>query len=267
MKVPISWLKDFVDIDLSLEELAHQLTMAGSGGGRDHLHRPAAAGRQARGTLRRAHAPGDERSAGIAWEPDKIVTAAVYEVMPHPNADRLVLCRLDDGEQVHIVLTGAPNLYPYKGLGPLPKPLKVPYAREGARIYDGHQPGQVLTTLKRAKIRGVDSYSMICSEKELGISEEHEGVIILDDDAPVGVPLVDYMGDAVFEIAITPNIARDANILGVAREIAAITGQAAATSPDYELPGGGAVDRGQGLDRDPAARAEPALRARADRRT
>ena len=101
-----------------------------------------------------------------------------------------------------MVLTGAPNLFPYKGQGPLPKPLKVAYAKEGAQIYDGHQPGQVLTTLKRAKIRGVDSYSMVCSEKELGISDEHEGVIILDDDAPTGMPLVDYMGDAVLDIKI-----------------------------------------------------------------
>ena len=150
---------------------------------------------------------------GLEWAPDKIVTASVLEVMAHPNADRLVLCRLEDGQGEHIVLTGAPNLYPYKGIGALEKPLKVAYAREGARIYDGHQPGQVLTTLKRAKIRGVDSYSMICSEKELGISDEHEGVIILDEDAPVGVPLVDYMGDAVLEINIIPNIARVANIL------------------------------------------------------
>ena len=118
------------------------------------------------------------------------------------------------------------------------------YAREGARIYDGHQPGQVLTTLKRAKIRGVDSYSMICSEKELGISEEHEGVIILDDDAPVGVPLVEYMGDAVLEIAITPNIARDANILGVAREIAALTGQPL-RAPDYRVQMGGPAIEGK----------------------
>ena len=98
------------------------------------------------------------------------------------------------------------------------------YARQGAQIYDGHQPGQVLTTLKPAKIRGIESYSMICSEKELGISDDHEGVIILDDDAPVGVPLADYLGDAVLDIKILPNIARAANILGVAREVAALTG-------------------------------------------
>ncbi len=224
MKVPISWLKDFVDIELPIEELAHQITMAGLEV-EEIIYVGLAMGAGRRPGHSQAASQPDTKTSGIAWEPDKIVTAAVLEVMQHPNADRLVLCSLDDGQQIHTVLTGAPNLYPYKGTGPLPKPLKVAYAREGAEIYDGHQPGQTLTVLKRAKIRGVNSYSMICSEKELGISEDHEGVIILDDDAPVGIPLVEYMGDAVFEIALTPNIARNANILGVAREIAAITEQ------------------------------------------
>ncbi|MEW5870497.1 MAG: phenylalanine--tRNA ligase subunit beta [Chloroflexota bacterium] len=220
MKVPISWLKDFVEINVPLPQLCHMLTMAGLEVEGLHIVGLAMPGE---GGSEFGH---DElKVEGLAWDEDKIVTAAVHEVMPHPNADRLVLCRLDDGEREHIVLTGAPNLYPYKGQGALEKPLKVAYAREGARIYDGHQPGQVLTTLKRAKIRGVESYSMICSEKELGISDEHEGVIILDEDAPVGVPLARYMGDAVLDIAITPNIARDTNMLGVAREIAALTGQ------------------------------------------
>ncbi|MCL4561447.1 MAG: phenylalanine--tRNA ligase subunit beta, partial [Chloroflexi bacterium] len=156
---------------------------------------------------------------------ETIVVAEILEVMPHPNADRLVLCRLNDGRQEQVVLTGAPNLFPYKGQGLLPQPLKVAYAKEGARIYDGHQPGQVLTTLKRAKIRGVDSYSMVCSEKELGISDEHEGIFVLDPDAPTGMPLVEYMGDAVFEISILPNMIRNSCILGVAREVAAATGQ------------------------------------------
>ena len=145
--------------------------------------------------------------------------------MPHPNADRLVLCRLFDGKQEQIVLTGAPNLFEFKGKGPLAKPLMVAYAMEGASIYDGHQPGFNLVTLKRAKIRGVESYSMACSEKELGISDDHDGIIILDDDAPAGMPLVDYMGDAVFEVKINPNMNRNACVMGVAREIAAATGK------------------------------------------
>lgn len=215
MKVPLSWIKDFVEIDLNIEVLAHRLTNAGLEVEDIEL-------------VGLPMPPGEKHEfsySGLSWDPDKIVVAQIDEVMPHPNADRLVLCRLQDGKQEHVVLTGAPNLFPYKGQGPLPKPLKVAYAKEGAQIYDGHQPGQVLTTLKRAKIRGVESYSMVCSEKELGISEEHEGVIILDEDAPTGVPLVDYIGDAVLNIGILPNMIRNACVLGVAREVAALTGK------------------------------------------
>jgi phenylalanyl-tRNA synthetase beta chain len=215
MKIPLSWLCDFVDIDLELDDLARLLTMAGLEVDEIHL--------VGRSIPQRDHQ--EFRVNGLSWERDKIVVASISEVMPHPNADRLVLCKLDDGQQEHVVLTGAPNLYPFKGQGPLAEPLKVAYAKEGAVIYDGHEPGLVLTTLKRAKIRGVDSYSMVCSEKELGISEEHEGVILLDSDAPTGMALVDYMGDAVFDISILPNTVRNANVLGVAREVAALTGQ------------------------------------------
>lgn len=224
MKIPISWLKDFVDINLPIEELAKLLTMAGLEVEEiRYVGLPMPKGK----TEGRSggHSRQEFKTSGIEWHPDEIVVGAIHEVMPHPNADRLVLCRLDDGVKMHTVLTGAPNLFPYKGQGPLEMPIKVAYARQGAHLYDGHQPGQVITTLKPTKIRGVESYSMACSEKELGISDEHEGVIILDNAAPVGIPLVDYMGDAVMDIAITPNIARDANILGVAREVAALTSQ------------------------------------------
>ncbi len=236
MKVPISWLKDFVDITVPLPELASRLTMSGL-----EVEQMVYIGLplpQLKSREGQAENEGiNINISGIAWEPDKIVTASVSEVMPHPNADRLVLCKLYDGEREHIVLTGAPNLFPFKGIGPLPEPLKVAYARQGARIYDGHQPGQVLTTLKPAKIRGIESYSMICSEKELGISDDHEGVIIFDEDAPVGIPLVDYIGDAVFDIKILQNIARDANILGVAREVSALTGMPLHIPQDfYQVP-------------------------------
>ncbi|RME86818.1 MAG: phenylalanine--tRNA ligase subunit beta [Anaerolineae bacterium] len=214
MYVPISWLKDFVEIDIPVEEVARLLTFAGL-----EVEE-----------IRYVGWPMPNESTsfkitGLSWDPEKIVVGEVREVMPHPNADRLVLCRLFDGRQEHTVLTGAPNLFPYKGKGPLARPLKVAYAKEGARLYDGHKEGQVLMTLKRTKIRGVESYSMVCSEKELGISEEHEGIIILDDDAPVGAPLADYMGDAVLSIDILPNMARNTGMLGIARELAALTGK------------------------------------------
>jgi phenylalanyl-tRNA synthetase beta chain len=224
MKIPVSWLQDFVEIDLPIEELAHRLTMAGLEVEEIRLvGLPSSVGKdnQSPGS----HAGHNTKITGLEWSRDKLVVAAIWEVMPHPNADRLVLCRLQDGEREHTILTGAPNLFPYKGKGELESPIKVAYAKEGAQIFDGHQPGQVLTTIKRAKIRGVESYSMACSEKELGISDEHEGVIILDSDAPVGTPLVAYMGDAVLDIAITPNIARNANVFGIAREVAAVTGK------------------------------------------
>jgi phenylalanyl-tRNA synthetase beta chain len=240
MKAVLSWIKEFVDISLSLPELAHKLTLAGlEVEGVQIVGLPMPEGRLS-----------EYKISGLAWEADKIVTAEVLEVLPHPNADRLVLCRLNDGEQEHIVLTGAPNLYPYKGQGLLPRSLKVAYARQGARIYDGHQPGQVITTLKSATIRGVESYSMICSEKELGISDDHEGVIILDDDAPVGIPLAEYMGDAVLEINIIPNVARAASILGLAREISALTrwslpGGPPVRQPSYEVGWQGAPAAGK----------------------
>ena len=219
MKLPISWLKDFIDLDgLTVEDIARKLTLAGLevdeilyaglpmptyGAGEKH----------------------EFKTNGIGWDREKLVVAEIREVKAHPNADKLTLLDLFDGQQEQVVLTGAPNIFHLKGAGKLPKPIKVAYAKEGATIYDGHADGLVLTTLKRAKIRGVDSYSMVCSEKELGITEEHEGIILLDDDAPVGMPLVDYIGDAVLDISILPNMARNANVIGIARELAALTGR------------------------------------------
>ena len=216
MKVPISWLKEYVEISIPIEELAYKLTVAGL-----EVEEIRYVG------LPLPEGKGQEtKITGISWGPEEIVVGEVSEVMPHPDADRLVLCQLDDGKQQHTVLTGAPNLFPYKGKGPLDPPLKVVYAREGATIIDAYHETDPMatTTLKRKKIRGVESYSMACSEKELGISDEHEGIILLDQDAPTGMSMVEYLGDAVLDIAITPNIARAANILGVAREVAAITG-------------------------------------------
>jgi len=219
MKLPISWLKDFIDLDgLSVEDIARKLTLAGLevdeilyaglpmptyGAGEKH----------------------EFKTNGIAWNKEKIVVAEIREVKAHPNADKLTLLDLFDGQQEQVVLTGAPNIFHLKGTGKLEKPIKVAYAKEGAVIYDGHADGLVLTTLKRAKIRGVDSYSMVCSEKELGITDESDGIIIFDDDAPVGMPLADYIGDAVLDISILPNMARNANVIGIARELAALTGR------------------------------------------
>jgi phenylalanyl-tRNA synthetase beta chain len=227
MELVLSWLKEYVEVDLPLPDLAHALTMLGLEVEDVRLiGLPMPTGEKKGFTFH-----------GLEWDPEKFVVASVAEVMPHPNADRLVLCRLNDGKQEHTVLTGAPNLYEYKGTGPLSTPLKVVYAKEGAQLYDGHKPGFELTTLKRMKIRGVESDSMICSEKELGISDEHEGVMILDADAPTGSPLVDYIGDAVFSISIPPNMIRCSSMIGLAREVAAYLNQPLRL-PDLKLPAG-----------------------------
>ena len=223
MRVPLTWLRDYVAITDTPEELASRLTFAGLEVEDLEYVGLAPAGAPIAGL------PADGRSGprakGLAWDPATIVIARILEVMPHPNADRLTLLRVDDGSGTEqIVLTGAPNLFHLKGTGPLPKPLKIVYAREGAVLFDGHKPGREVMTLKRAKIRGVESASMACSEKELGISDDHDGIIILDDDAPVGQAAAAYMGDVVFEVKINPNMARNACVLGVAREISALTG-------------------------------------------
>lgn len=235
MKVPLSWLREYVNITLLVEELASRLTWAGLEVEEIHLvglPMPENTGHH------------QTKITGLSWPADKFVVGAVSEVMPHPDADRLVLCRLDDGEKVHTVLTGAPGLFPYKGRGALEKPIKVAYAREGAVLYDGHKPGYELTRLKRTKIRGVESYSMACSEKELGISDEAEDIIFLPEDAPTGKPLADYLGDAVLEISILPNTARAASILGIAREVAVLTG-AELHPPSLEVVAEGASIQGK----------------------
>jgi len=219
MKIPLSWLKDFINLDgLSVEDIARKLTLAGMEV--DEILYV--------GLPKPEYKEGEKhefKTNGIAWDKDKIVVAEIREVKPHPNADRLTLLDLYDGQADQVVLTGAPNIFHLKGTGKLEKPIKVAYAKEGSVLYDGHAEGQVLMTLKRAKIRGVDSYSMVCSEKELGITEESDGIIILDEDAPVGTPLADYIGDAVLDISILPNMARNANVIGIARELAALTGR------------------------------------------
>jgi phenylalanyl-tRNA synthetase beta chain len=237
MKVPISWLKDYVDITIPIEELAERLTLAGMEVEHIEYYGVAPTGTAAiHGTHETANSVQHE---GLVWDREKIVIAQIVEVRSHPNADRLVLADVDyGGAAPHQVVTGAPNLFHLKGQGRLANGPKVVFAKEGSVLYDGHQAGQVKMTLKPAKLRGVKSDSMVCSEKELGLSDEHEGIILLDDDALVGVPAADYLGDAVLDIAILPNIARAASILGVAREVAALTGQPL-KQPAYELHGTG----------------------------
>jgi phenylalanyl-tRNA synthetase beta chain len=221
MRVPLSWLNDYVDIDLSPEEVADLLTNAGLEVKEiAHIGRPGAA---------------------LEWDREKLVLGRLLKVEQHPDADRLVLATVDYGAaEPKVVVTGAPNLFEYIGQGDLSAlNLYSPYALEGATLYDGHKPGRQTTTLKGRALRGIYNDSMLCSEKELGISDEHEGIVLMraDDHSPAyvaGAPLQDVLGDTVLEIDIIPNIARCASIVGVAREYAALTNQPL-REPDYTV--------------------------------
>ena len=199
MKVPLSWLREHVDITLPLAALADRLTMAGlEVDNIEHI--------------------------GEMWDRNTIFVGQVVTVRQHPNADRLVLVTVDYGKgQPMEVVTGAPNLH----VGDAGQ--KVVFATVGARLIDPYAETLKYQTLKRSKIRGVNSEGMVCSEKELGLSDEHTGIIILPDDAPVGTPLVDYWGDTVLDIGLTPNLARALSVTGVAREVHALTGGALKT--------------------------------------
>jgi len=187
MKVPLKWLREFVEVKLPPEEVADRLTMAGV---------------EAKGI----------QVIGGRW--DNIVVGQIAAVNPHPNADRLRLPTVDIGTEQPTVVCGAPNL----NIGD-----KVAFASVGAELIDGHT-GQ-MTQLKPAKIRGVESSGMVCSEKELGISDNHTEILVLPADAPVGAPLADYLGDAVFDLDVTPNRPDCLCVIGIASEVAALTGQ------------------------------------------
>lgn len=214
MRVPISWLREYVDIPLSIEELAERMTLAGlEVGAVEYVGLPGAA---------------------LEWDREKVLVAEIIEIKPHPDADRLVLAVVDyGGDTLETCVTGAPNLYAYRGQGPVS--LKAPFAMEGARLWDAYADEPKLKRLKKTKIRGISSRAMVCSERELGLGEDHTGIMLLPDDAPPpGTPLADYLGDVVLDLDLTPNLSRCFSIVGVAREVAALTG-GKVRYPSYEV--------------------------------
>ncbi|MBM3947661.1 MAG: phenylalanine--tRNA ligase subunit beta [SAR202 cluster bacterium] len=200
MQVPLSWLKKYVPITLPPRELAHRLTMAGV-------------------EVTAVH------EQGTQWERDKVLVGHVLKVEPHPNADRLRLPTVDlgKGEQVTVVC-GAPNVAAGQ---------KIIFAKEGARLFNTHSSR--VEPLRPANIRGVRSVGMVCSALELDLGQDQEGIVVLPDDAPIGAPAADYLGDIIFEIETTPNRPDCLCVLGIAHEVAALTGQKV-TEPDLSYP-------------------------------
>ena len=204
MKVSLNWIKQYVDVTLPPRDLAGRLTMAGN---------------EVKGI----------EVIGESWE--GILVGQIAAVGPHPNADRLTLVTIDHGSGKEQVVCGAPNV----SVG-----ARVAYAPVGARLIDPHS-GE-LTMLKPARIRGVVSSGMACSEKELGISDDHEGILILPENMEVGRPLADYLGDVIFNMDITPNRPDCLAMVGLAREVAALTGQRVRLPDDSYPEANSAID-------------------------
>jgi len=158
---------------------------------------------------------------GPVWAKDKIVTARILEVSKVPETDKLKFVKLDLGKggEPKTVITGAGNIAP----GDQGQVVVLAYA--GAVLFDGYSEKRELKELKPKPIRGFPSDSMVCSVRELGLADDHEGILLLPPETPVGVPLVELLGDVVLELDVLPNMARALSIVGVAREVAALTGQ------------------------------------------
>ena len=199
MLIPLSWLAELVDMDLPVEDLSHRLTMAGLEVG------------------------GVQTIGG--WEHCSV--GYVERVEPHPNADRLFVCIVNAGENSNRVVCGAPNIAAGQ---------KIAFAQVGANLIDARTGRS--SVLKSATIRGVVSEGMVCSEKELGLGDDHNGIMILPEDAPIGKSLDAYMGDTVLDLEVTPNRSDWLSLLGVAFEVGALTNEKV-HFPDASYPENG----------------------------
>jgi phenylalanyl-tRNA synthetase beta chain len=183
MRVSFNWLQDYVDCELTPAELADLLTMAGLE---------------------------VEAVEEVGSELEGVVVAQIATIAPHPQADRLSLCRVMVGTEAYPIVCGARNMK---------EGDKVPLALVGAELHEGIK-------IKKANIRGEHSEGMMCSEAELGLSSSADGIMILPPDAPVGTPLAEFLKirDHILEVSLTPNRGDCLSMIGVAREVAALTG-------------------------------------------
>jgi len=194
MKVTYSWLKDYIQFDETPQELADKLTEIGFEVEEMYPLYPAFSG---------------------------VVAGKVESVQKHPDADKLSLCTVFDGKERHQVICGAPNVA---------EGQTVPFARVGAELPGGFK-------IKKAKIRGVESFGMICSREELGLEEKSDGIWAMQENVPPGSDLYKLLQeeqDYVYDFFITPNRPDCLSVYGIAREVAAITGNTL-RFPEFEV--------------------------------
>jgi phenylalanyl-tRNA synthetase beta chain len=193
MKVSLSWLNDYIAINMDAADLADALTMVGL----------------------------EVESVADRYDYlGRVVVGRIEEVSPHPNADKLKICRVNAGDQISSVVCGAPNVE---------TGMLAPLAKPGTVFPDGFQ-------LKKSVIRGASSEGMLCSDAELGLGIDKSGIKALDLSLKVGDRLADALGlyDIVFEFDLTPNRPDCLSVIGIAREIAAIQ-KSPLNYPDYTL--------------------------------
>ena len=183
MNISYNWLKKYIDLSLTADELPAKLTMAG------------------------LEVEGIEKTGSI---PEGVVTAKILSRNPHENSDHLSVCQVDKGDEVLQIVCGAPNC----DAGNI-----VPLATIGTTFKDG----EGTFTIKKGKLRGVESFGMMCSARELGLSNDHDGLLILPADTKIGVPFGELMdSDVVYDCSVTPNRPDWLSHIGVARDIAAL---------------------------------------------
>ncbi|MCE5316836.1 MAG: phenylalanine--tRNA ligase subunit beta [Parachlamydia sp.] len=185
MKIPLSWLKEYLDINLPAAQISKMLT---------------AAGIEVEGL--------ESTSLGF----DKVVVGRVVAVEKHPNADKLCVAQVSDGTGTFQVVCGAPNCR---------AGMKTAFAVVGATLTD--EKGQKFA-VKKAKLRGVESSGMLCSEKELGVGQESDGIMEFADQIQEGADVASIYSDTIFDISLTPNLGHCSSVLGIARELSTITG-------------------------------------------
>jgi phenylalanyl-tRNA synthetase beta chain len=182
MKVPLSWLKEFIPFEQSAEELAHVLTLAGLE---------------------------VETIEKITASFSGVVVVKVIEVFPHPNAEKLKIATVSDGKGEYTIVCGAPNCR----IG-----IKSALATIGAILTNEEGKPR---TIKASKLRGIESEGMLCSPKELGLSHESAGIIELPEEMRVGADLAHFYEETVLDISLTPNLGHAMSLLGIARELSA----------------------------------------------
>lgn len=195
MRVPYNWLKSYIDFPYSPQELAKQLTMAGLE---------------------------VEAIENLGQGLEGVVVGGIEKIDEHPNADKLVICKVNIGSEVLQLVTGAPNVR---------ENIKVPVAPVGVTLPGGME-------IEKTNLRGKMSSGMICSEDELGLIEERaDGIMILEDDARVGEKFIEYMGkdEYVLKLDLTPNYARCLGMIGIAREIKALLPDKEINYPEFEI--------------------------------